>query len=198
MATTKKVIVQEKAPKVMTTEEFNKLPKAEQRVMIAEDVIAQIKARVYKPMQSVYVSMAIPRGVKSADDAQSNLHKVRNCTVCGIGACLISATKFKNTLTIEEMSCPISDDDTKKKARKLLESAFTPNQLAAIESAFEKGYNPFGFWSTSDREGGGMKGRLTGQMASKVESFGNQYSKDNKRLIAIMSNIIANKGTFKP
>ncbi len=41
--------------KVITVEEFNKLPKAIQRTMIAQDVIKQIEAKKYTPKKGIYI-----------------------------------------------------------------------------------------------------------------------------------------------
>ncbi len=90
--------------------------------------------------------------------------------------------------------------DSRKAIATLLKDTFSPNQLAMIESAFEDGYyNGYSHWSSNpDTKGGGIGGKLTGLQIDKVKKFANKYIQPRKRLIAIMSNIIANKGTFKP
>ena len=188
-----------KKPRVMSLEKFNTLSKAEQRILIAKDVIAQIKANKYKPAPGIYVTLKIPKSLDITKDAKSNLENVENCVVCGVGACLVSTVKFKNTLTLHDLDHPTSSYKDSTKAAKLLKSVFPPSQLALIETAFEREYCEGSHWSSEPVDGGGIGGKLTDKQAYKAENFGDNYwDSSTKRLLAIMENIITNAGTFKP
>jgi hypothetical protein len=191
----KKIVKPARKQKTLTVEQFNALPKAEQRVMIAKDVIAQVLAKKYKATPGTYVEASLPRGVKKDASARENIDKIKKCTVCAFGSCIVSTTRYKNRLTMDEMINPL---DNKAANTKLLLTVFTPNQMALIESAFERKYQVRGYWSTVGTYNDGLNGEITEKQEYAIQEFGNRYGNDNDRLIAIMQNIIDNKGKFVP
>ena len=66
-----------------------------------------------------------------------------------------------------------------------MKKIFTRNQLALIENAFETGRGVYKY----------QAGEVA---AEKAFLFGSKFVDEDKRMIAIMQNIIDNKGTFKP
>ena len=167
---------------------FKSLTKPQQRVAIAEDVIQQVKKKKYTIETGNYVKF----NEDNFDfdlDIQSNFDKV-NCSVCALGACLLSTTKFKNKLTFDDVSLIDSYSSTWN----LFLNLFTSHQLLLIENAFE------GVLFYSCRVGEDkFTARLTEKEEEKCNLFYDKYfTDDTKRLIAIMENIIANNGTFKP
>lgn len=179
-------------PRVMSVERFNSLPKAEQRVLIAKDVIAQINIGKYKANTGNYIQdLKVSNSILNKD-ARKHINEIKSCEVCALGGCLISAVKFKNTLTVNQLK-DLHDvlNDRISPQGKLITSVFTKKQLQMIETAFEKG---FSLWADAIND----DNYLTGDVYDKCTEFGYKYDKDKDRLLAIMKNIVTNKGTFKP
>lgn len=185
---------------------FNKMSKANKRIAIAKDILTQLMKRVYKATPGTYTLFRTKENVSEFGgsynedkDLQANFEKdIENCDTCALGACILSIARLGDSLTFADV------DNRNAKATKKIKSIFEPNQLALIETAFEKTYDNFGFWST--QESGTslwstsvkIGGQLTTEQADAAVSFGRRYSSDKSRLIAIYQNIIDNKGTFKP
>jgi hypothetical protein len=161
----------------MTNIQFQKLTASEKRVAIAKDVIKQIRTKqVVVKAKNGYVCNLQSNHPELVRNVQSN------CEVCGIGSLIVSLCKsFEPQITFdfagERDGYYFLDDDA---IRPQLEKYFSTKQLDLIEGAFE-GYAPF----LDDI------GRAAGL-------FGEQYEKDELRLIKIMENIIENNGCFIP
>lgn len=176
---------------------FSKLSKPEKRVAIAKDVLSEMK-RKYIPVAGVYIHyMEFIKGVEDSDmesqDIQSNFKKIKECNVCALGACLMSATKFANKLNF----CDIGDSVehlNNDKVKKLFNSLFTPLQLLMIEIAFEG--NGGGDRFAVDVFGLDKYEFI--DIVNECDSFHQRYKNDRNRMTAIMKNIIENKGEFKP
>lgn len=189
-----------------SNKKFANATKAEKRVLIAQDVIAQIEAKIMIGASGNYVKNInlIEGSVWDMDDdgVKENYEKIASCNVCAMGACVMSVTKFNNKLLFSDTR-EIEDN---KKAQGLMAELFSKKQLYLIESAFEgvdddcirlainMGYNPK---QITDKEKeacnvfythfGGLPNHVSG--GDVVET---------KRLLAIMKNIVKHKGTFKP
>lgn len=171
------------------TAAFNKLPKAEQRVLIAKDVLKQIKVGKYKPKVGSYTSL--PGDLNISDKSvQENFNLIQNCEVCALGCCLLSITKFKNKLSFSELT----DEYYNTKTRNLFSSIFSASQIALIEAAFEKRTTCIPWADKVNGEDAENKVKHI----YKATWFGKQYEDSTERLKAIMKNIITNKGTFRP
>jgi hypothetical protein len=185
--------------------EFKKASKAEKRVMIAGDVIKQVKARKYEATCGLYVDFNFggsnPKGVVVGGSVQETLlTKNPKCKVCGIGSLMLSAIRYNNNVKWKESDWRDSsildemdyydngdliysknDENAYLDASKNLNKFFSERQLRLIESAFEvRAFH-------SDN-----------QQYVEAEEFGQKFIDDKKRLLAIMNNIVENKGTFKP
>lgn len=167
--------------------------KAEQKVIIAQDVIGQIVANILKPKQGSYVVATIKKSSKVQKSAgvKENYEALSKCEVCGVGACLMSITKFKNKLHFNDL--PESADEFNQDSLDLLKSVFSPTELALIEIAFEKTNSNWAANVGKDR----MGIKISYEQAFKAVEFGKKYRSASKRLIAIMQNIIDNKGKLK-
>ena len=171
---------------------FSKLSKAEQRVKVAKDVLVQLKNKKYIANMGAYIDgMDLENsGLKNGDNIKSNFHKIKSCKCCALGSCILSITKFKNTLIIGDVNSgkyPFYDN-TKK-----LFKMFSPKQLLLIENSFEgkpEGQNTSRIGYTV------FMADTTFEEKEKCRSFYLQYPDTELRLIAIMKNIIANKGLF--
>lgn len=183
---------------------YSSLTLEEKRMAVAYDVIQQIKKGMLQPVPS---SFAVNRGrlghkggslfreVFVSNNPKSDPNTF--CYACAIGGVLISSLLFKNNTMRAGGGFRYPAQNLMEKSRSdLIElayginSPFTRLQLNMIESAFEQNQ---AFYPGKDR--------LTKQgerNASKAVSFGEKYKDDSERLVAIMQNIINNRGEFKP
>lgn len=171
--------------KKLTNEEFNALPKAQQRVLIAKDVISQTKLGRYKLERYTWCDFSsgfckqFQKLLNKNPNAECELfqkmvlQKTLDCRCCGLGACLISRARLGNTV-----GPPRRDDSFEiEDIGRYLKDIFN-EQMQLIETAFECG------------EGCYSNNRAT--------EFGLRYKSNKARLNAIMKNIIENEGDFKP
>lgn len=189
----------------LKNQKFWALSQAEQRVAIAKDVIKQVKSKWLLPTKGDYFEFYnLPYDLrekkipKKLDTLFNTIKKDGGtCTACGIGACFASLVmlgdkaealsyadgdKYDNIDILQDTS--ISDSSM----RKLLRKVFEPHQLTLIECAFEK--------SDSMRDHEDRKRAF--DPTYNAAEFGRQHINAYGRMIAIMENIIANKGTFIP
>lgn len=175
----------------MTTEQFEALPKNEQKILIAKDVIQRMDSALYEvsvgnylqPEHSLY---SLP---KSSDAKTAIVSGLANCTVCARGAMFLSMVVFKNRLNVDEVINYGFGYHTEVEdyceATDYLSTAFSQAEQAQIENAFEQTYS-YGIRLNSEES------RLAAMC------FGSEFNEDNDRLHAIMQNIIDNNGEFKP
>lgn len=196
----------------MTTEQFNALPNNEKAVLVAKDVLVQIKAKIYIPYTGTYIH---PNdGFKFEGSIKKNFEKIPECKVCALGSMLMSSTHLGNILTTSDIGNSPDVDDLRNsdKVSELFSSIFTDKQLLLIETAFE-GYSEFMDWSYSktdikriykkDFRYEELSDRystetLTFDESLACEMFHRKYNDDDKRLNAICRNIIKNNGIFIP
>lgn len=180
---------------------FKSLTKPQKRVALAQDVIAQIKAKKFLPKNKTYTKIVSP--IKSYNEQiQSNFGDIQ-CECCALGGIFLSDIKFNNSCTFNELDATYFD--AREDMR--LKEYFSIEQLILIEAAFECwDFDNLvdDFWGEYQFTSGFADGllfkdfKLTKEKINKTAEFGNQYTDSYKRLIAIMENIIANNGTFKP
>ena len=174
--------------------EFKKATKAQKRVMIAQDVLAQLKAKRYVAesgcwVQANYNSTAtLADFVKYNDSVQELFAEktIESCNVCALGGLFMSCTNFNNNTLLEDLD-DVSEElgyliGEEAKLSNKLNSIFTTNQLKLIENYFE---GNAGFFRDDDGN-------------NHIEAFYNKHSSDKKRLKLIMENIVENEGTFVP
>lgn len=169
-------------------EEFKKATKAQKRVMIAKDVLAQIKTKRYVAESGCWVQTNInatcEKDLKDEDSVQELFaeKKIESCNVCALGGLFMSCTNLNNNTTVQDLKNEfyigdlVADDD---KISNGLNRIFTQKQLILIETYFE-----------------GSEGYFKGDDEKTVIFLAN-YD-DDERLEMIMQNIIDNNGTFKP
>jgi hypothetical protein len=194
----------------MTTEQFNALPKNEKAVLVAKDVLAQIKAKKYLPREGHYIHIA--GGYNFNGSIKENFDQIKECTVCALGSMLMSSTHLGNILTTKDINSFPDKNDLKhsEKVTELFASIFTDKQLLLIETAFE-GYTKFLeetkaeikkyyqedfiYQECDDRY---ATETLTFDETLACEMFYRKYYTGDKRLNAICRNIIKNGGIFIP
>jgi hypothetical protein len=172
----------------------------QKRVLIAKDVIEQIKAKRFKPTSGTWVRPKMKNGryieVEERFDGEESVRelfigkKIPACDCCALGAMFMSCTTYNEGTTVDYFSVEtdwgFEERVLKEKLSNGLTDFFTPDQLQLIEIAFEGGDGAF----TADED--------DDLIAQKAALWYEDMSRDDKRMVAIMENIIANNGTFVP
>jgi len=177
---------------------FKNATAAEKRVLIAQDVITQIKLKRYVPMEGTWVDPDIgfpsdpdmPEAHPFADDTASIrelflTEKIQSCDCCALGAMFMSCTLYNNQTTVKDFDRETWNFEKHLKDRNFangLARFFSLDQLKLIEAAFEDNCGAFP-----------VKGA---EQAIKASKWSDKYPNDDDRLIAIMRNIVKNDGTF--
>lgn len=175
---------------------FKGKTKSEKRVLIAKDVIAQIKNGKFTSECGTWVSSETLDDIRHEpyfkDEGIQKLmlsNKVDDCVCCALGAIMLSCVLFKNKVKVrdywEEFEYPV-DNIENKTSKSGFHNIFSLKQSFMIESAFELGSNLNG------------KGVVSSKLKDDCLRFGYDYETPEKRLVAIMQNIIKNKGEFIP
>lgn len=177
---------------------FSKLSRSEKRVAIAKDVIEQLKIGVIGARKGVYLNLEIPysspiSNLLQIGNKQLNKSMINGdvkCEVCAKGALLACHILKTNHITVSQAAKMDYEGDPDIYIRNRLAKIFSQNQLDLIEAAFET-------WVVADenRYLQSPYGAPTG-IAKKAVEFGKNYENTTERLIAIMKNIIKNKGVF--
>jgi hypothetical protein len=179
-----------------TTKKKKKLTKAEMRIAIAKDVIAQIKAKKYNPSQGSWVDVVgenhfhdwLFENASNCDvDVRNYTKNIKKCNVCALGSLFVSAVnKYNNVYgTYYTVSFDKVFDFKETNNNSPLLRYFTINQIMLIEHTFEGGMGAICF---DDGH----------RMVNKSYTFYYKYPDSKDRLLAIMKNIVENNGTFKP
>jgi hypothetical protein len=149
--------------------------RAQERVAICKDALAWIKAGALIPTMGVYVSPTITPREFSPNNGKTQLRDIKlgKCQVCAKGALFLAkAVRYNNVLAAQwDNAC----DDSLPGG--VMGEHFSFNQLWVIEDYFE--------------------GRHFGNNKNIIK-WVKKYPNAKDRLIAILNNIIENKGTFKP
>jgi len=153
-----------------------KLTKSQMRVAVAKDALKQIELEKYKACSGVYVDYELEDRIHESEpnsQVQDIIKKyTKPCEVCARGALLLSSIRKFNDVTVSKY---------KKKWESKSKQIFSKQTLSLAEIAFEE-------WT---------KLNLT-SIEISANLFGRKYDNDEDRLKAILENIVANKGEFKP
>lgn len=173
-----------------------KLTKAEMRVAVAKDVIAQIKAGRYEVQTGAYFNIServsdffrglFGLGIKDVGKEQMKDYMkeitAEPCTVCAKGAAFLSYVKLFNKTPMSR----IFDGD---------------GDFFGDADPTDNGFDLFGDKAEMMEaafEGDDINGVLSEAALEKALDFNARYGDAESRLIAIMKNVIKNNGTFKP
>jgi hypothetical protein len=180
-----------------TNEEFKKATKAQKRVMIAKDVLAQIKAKRYIPEAGTWVDInynhfgsEMQIGEECSVQELFSEKTIESCQVCALGGLFMSCINLNNSTLFKELdeaaNC-LGDWIAKNlKLSNNLNTIFSRDQLILIELYHEGGS---GYFRSSDN----LKAKY-----KHYNLFYTFYPNDEERLKLIMENIVENEGTFKP
>ena len=186
-------------------ETFSKLNKQGKSLLLAKDVIAQIKEGKYRAKKGTWCTFATNKCGLS--DKQFNSFDVQQsiafCEVCGLGSLFCSLVKITNNVTFGELAYKPVFALLKER----LIDVLSMKELSAIELSFEVNFGSTFITSNSYRSLG-RKTHLTAgnkkfdlnffKYLQEALVFGRKYIKPEERLLAIMRNIVKNKGQFKP
>ena len=177
---------------------LSKLPRAQARVAIAEDVLASLRAKKLIAEAGTYLEVDWDddghweNSIDLARPVVDSL-KTKQCMVCAVGAIFCSTVKKTNVIADKVVSHSAISDGWKAldffnegRARSYLHRYFTPKMLTAIEAAFEG--------TDYDGDAGADDGAAT----PATLKFYNRFETDDRRVKAIMKNIVRNEGTFVP
>jgi hypothetical protein len=152
---------------------FDSMTPAQRRVAIAKDALSIIRLKNIKVKQGFYLeSKFLDNMCRKDDTAVCDIDSMlkSNCKVCARGALLLSSVKIFNSASYGDLStCGSNNDDN------VAFESFSKEQLLLIEWVFE------GWYHKDDR----------------IHKWKEKYPVPHDRLVAILKNIIRNKGTFK-
>lgn len=170
---------------------FAKLPKAKQRVAIAKDAIAQIRAGKYEITPGYWAEYLPTRESTTEEDCwgvtlviadQStivkSLRRSEPCRVCQLGSAAVSRIRCGNVSTFT------SDSNDMDAVGEALKDIFSLRQMELLEAAFE-GESTLAVGHASDAS------------VLQAEAWYVGISNPKRRAIAIWENVIRNKGTFR-
>jgi hypothetical protein len=183
---------------------FKAADAAGKRVLIAKDVIAQIKAKRFIASEGNWVIPELAEKFSTlsfhnkindpgfSDESAQKLFlskKIESCSCCALGGMLMSCTLFNNHQTATQLADEsnwLGDMvESKESFSNGLDRVFTHAQLRMIEVAFEGNMGYFTVDNTED-------------WTVNAESYYRVFADADTRLVKIMENIIKNKGTFVP
>lgn len=162
---------------------FQNLSDAKKRVAIAKDALDQVLAKNYKVKTGQYVTfLGTGSPVEKSEELDvpvaCNLQDVK-CQVCARGALFVSA--LRKDASIEPETLPSSDFLGNDEITETENNYFSREQLDLIESAFETD----AFCDEAPEE-----------LAMAAVLYGMSLGNKDERLVAILKNIIRNKGEF--
>jgi hypothetical protein len=204
---------------------FKKASPTQKRVLIAKDVIAQIKAKKIKPEQGSFVMVEKVKGFISssaAEERNGTYHyawnkldasegsaadvrrlylenKIQQCSCCALGGMFMSCTLYNNSTTVESLG--FAGDDIGGALYKSSEPGSISNGLDKFFSVEQLRLIEQTFEGNNGVVTGGERDDDGGEFdkfSPRSEAFYTKYKKPKDRLIAIMQNIVKNNGTFKP
>jgi hypothetical protein len=167
--------------------------KRERRVLLAKDVIAQINAGKVIPAQSTWISSSNGRQLVAGGGSVQRAiisGEIPKCECCALGGLMLSAIKYCNNVNAEEGEYFIgftthvtpNSQQVDDAATRLLYDVFDPRTVQATEAVYEMGIGQFTNISYMCLDDG------------YPENL--RMLKSEDRMIAIMENIIENKGIF--
>lgn len=171
------------------------MPLAKARVEIAKDVIAALSLGVIRPAAHSSYFYAAFKSFETAEKARDEDRELRDvfakeelktCEVCALGALFVAKIGRLDSFKLhrESVSQIGSTSLHGGTIKDQLNTFFSYEQMTLIECAFE----------ISDHHARS----LLADVVTAATRFGEEYTNDRSRLVAIMENIIQNNGEFCP
>ena len=171
-------------------------------VAVAQDVLDHLDALDVK--LGVYMNGTIPTEVLLADRDKVLAAVQKNCQVCALGACIISKARVCPDVPLASLLefVPEYDEDTDPERQvlptetgitKVLNDVFSEKTMELFEAAFEvdPGHCESVKWEKN-------QSAVSSREVYGAVVFGSRYGNNRDRLKAIMTNIVANGGEFRP
>lgn len=174
----------------MTNEQFNKMNKTKKKILVAQDILLQIKLKTYSPQTKKYIdfhNILDDITVFKKSDVQLHFKKIKECDVCALGSCILSIANLGDNLTFEDILNKSDNTDEK------LLSVFDKHELFLIEKTFEGPYAPTPWSDELNKETDCF---LYNEEIEKILKFRGRFKNDTTLLKGICNNIIKN-GEFK-
>jgi hypothetical protein len=118
--------------------------RAKARAVIAEDVIAQIKAEKYVARTGVYIGGLdiSPANNRRTVDLQRHIKRTvttqEPCRVCALGSAFLSCVRLYDKCELSPRTSDGVDGIQTRVIKRKLKEFFSPKELGAIESSFER------------------------------------------------------------
>ena len=178
---------------------FTAADDAGKRVLIAKDVLEQVRLGRFIPETSKYAMIRGFKGLggQTQDIQQCVLTPGITCECCGVGSLMLSTILFRDQVKADvgwNDSIYLDPGYETTGDNNITFELFGKAQLDLIEIAFERWYEG----DAEDSISSPSSYTHTPELADSARTFGERYDDDKDRLVAIMKNIIANDGTFKP
>ena len=199
--------------------QFKEGTKEERAVLLAKDVLAQIKANKYIAKSKTWVNINFKEVYNGStytkdvplqfENKQFNLPEVQesieNCQVCGLGSLMCSIVRANNHATVDDLAATNRHGSSLDTLLNKLTTVFIKTEIIAIEAAFEGGSGSFAVGGNSYTNFSyetffigysGYNSKFHNYFLA-AKNFVSDLDAET-RLIKIMKNIIKNKGHFKP
>lgn len=168
-----------------------KLTRQQKRILIAKDVLKKIENNEILFARGRYWDSSLEDYLLDTYEDRVDRINIKSCRVCALSGMLLShIDKFNKCEVVDlignDANYVRSDNIIYVRSDniiKVLSRNFTLKQLYLIECVFELG-------------GGGFSYNLPNKLILASQNYGKQYAEDKNRVLAIMRNIIRNKGEF--
>lgn len=178
----------------------------QRRIAIAKDVLKQIRLKTIRPKAGHYIKAKLTFAPKGDEDIQALLQdgKIKKCEACALGSAFLSYARLYDNVKLggyeSALGARYEYDAASRwgatpalsgqRPTAVLSPVFGLRQMEVIEYAFESRSSALS-WPLSDGDAPQVD-------LARAVAFGKKYRTDTQRLVAIMKNIVRNKGTFKP
>ena len=172
--------------------EFSAADKAGKRVLIAKDVIKLLKADKLTAATGVFIGLddqhsTVHEELEATGLREAFLANEVQCEACGLGALMLSCTLYNNRCTCGDTILKGASIghwiDRNYPIKNGLNKIFSRDQLKLIEQTFEGGLGYF---------------NIDNDYIENARRFYYNHPRHKDRLLAIMQNIVQNKGEFIP
>jgi hypothetical protein len=155
--------------------------KAQRRLAIVRDALAQLRKGLYKTGDHGYVNFPFNTATKHEEDGKTILRALsKPCGVCALGSMLLSSVRKENTYSVGDVV-----NDTCGGSRRNLRKLWPDQNLDLVERFYE-GW-PNDAW-----------GKQIAAFEIKFPEETGAYMKRDARLTAILKNMLKHGGLFKP
>lgn len=192
---------------------FTKATPAQKRVLLAKDVIAQIRAKLFKVTTGDWVKIPMVDSYQKGTDSDVSLQQallnrtIPTCEVCALGGLMTSCVLYENQVTLGDYRTRALELDGNevgldelftKEQKRLIELAFEGNGGWFANVAYDDAHDRYPDEYPRNRRSAKLDATLFSPLECQAISWKHRIPGKTKRLVAIMRNIVRNAGDFKP